>query len=139
MKKIFRISQIVFAATILFLATGCNEEELAKSSVLESKPPALTTTSVTDITATTAISGGNITYDGGSEIVERGLDLWRRTDNDRGIVFRSIPVGKGTGSFNVSLTGLLPLTTYQVRSYATNRAGTAYGNQISFRTLNTGK
>ena len=30
MKKIFRIGQIICAATILFLATGCNKEELAK-------------------------------------------------------------------------------------------------------------
>ena len=33
------------------------------------------------------------------------------------------------------MTGLNPDTTYYVRSYATNAAGTAYGNQVSFTTL----
>ena len=43
----------------------------------------------------------------------------------------------GTGSFTGYFTGLLPLTTYYVRAYATNSAGTSYGNQLSFTTTQT--
>jgi hypothetical protein len=32
------------------------------------------------------------------------------------------------------LTGLLPNTTYYVRAYATNSAGTSYGSEVSFKT-----
>ena len=42
--------------------------------------------------------------------------------------------GTGTGSFVSNLTGLLPGTTYHVRAYATNSAGTAYGNDVPFTT-----
>jgi hypothetical protein len=42
--------------------------------------------------------------------------------------------GTGTGTFTSSLTGLSGSTTYYVRAYATNSAGTAYGPEISFTT-----
>jgi hypothetical protein len=42
--------------------------------------------------------------------------------------------GTGIGTFSSNLTGLISSTTYYVRAYATNAAGTAYGNQISFTT-----
>jgi hypothetical protein len=41
----------------------------------------------------------------------------------------------GTASpFNSTLTGILPNTTYYVRAFATNSAGTAYGSVVSFTT-----
>jgi hypothetical protein len=42
--------------------------------------------------------------------------------------------GTGTGSFTSSITGLLPGTSYHVRAYAMNSAGTAYSNDIIFTT-----
>ena len=42
--------------------------------------------------------------------------------------------GTGTGSFTSSITGLSPGTAYHVRAYATNSAGTGYGNDIEFNT-----
>ncbi len=43
--------------------------------------------------------------------------------------------GSGTDSFTSLITGLQPETTYYLRAYATNSAGTAYGSQISFATI----
>ncbi|MEE4357930.1 MAG: C13 family peptidase, partial [Desulfococcaceae bacterium] len=43
--------------------------------------------------------------------------------------------GTGTGSFTSSITDLTANTTYYMRSYAINSAGTGYGNQVSFTTL----
>jgi hypothetical protein len=43
--------------------------------------------------------------------------------------------GSGTGVFTSYLSGLTPNTTYYVRAYATNAAGTSYGNELSFTTL----
>ena len=39
------------------------------------------------------------------------------------------------GSFISSITGLLPVTTYYFRAYATNSIGTGYGDLDSIRTL----
>ena len=95
--------------------------------------PALTTNAITGITATTAGGGGNITSDGGAVITARGI-CWSTSANPT-VSDSKTNDGTGTGSFTTSLTGLTSNTTYYVRSYATNSAGTAYGNEISFKSL----
>ena len=44
--------------------------------------------------------------------------------------------GSSTGSFKIDLLNLTPNTTYSVKAFATNIAGTGYGVQVSFTTLN---
>jgi len=97
--------------------------------------PALTTTAVSSIAAFTASSGGNVTYDGGAAVTARGV-CWSTSTNPT-ISGSKTTDGSGTGSFVSSITGLSPLTTYYVRAYATNSAGTSYGNEISFITTAT--
>jgi uncharacterized protein (TIGR02145 family) len=100
-------------------------------------PPAgfatLTTTAGSDITNSSATSGGNITNDGGGAITERGV-CWSTTANPT-ITGSKTSDGSGTGAFSSAITGLSPSTLYYVRAYATNEAGTAYGNQVTFTTL----
>ena len=92
----------------------------------------LTTTAITSITQTTAVSGGNITDDKGGSVIARGV-CWGKTPNPTISDFKSED-GIGTGSFTSSITGLTAGTTYYVRAYSTNSAGTGYGNQVSFIT-----
>jgi hypothetical protein len=92
--------------------------------------PVVTTASVTAITQTTATSGGNVTGDGGAEVTSRGV-CWNTSENPT-ISNSKTSDGKGTGSFTSNLTSLTPGTKYYVRAYATNEAGTGYGNQVSF-------
>ena len=106
-----------------------NEVSFTTNPVL---PPALTTTEVTSITLTAAISGGNITSDGGGPVNERGV-CWSTSSNPT-ILGSHTSNGTGTGSFTSNLTGLSAGTAYYVRAYATNSGGTAYGNQIRFAT-----
>jgi uncharacterized protein (TIGR02145 family) len=94
--------------------------------------PTLTTTAVTSITLTTAVSGGNITADGGGAVTVRGV-CWATTAGPVSTDAHTTD-GNGSGSFVSNLTVLLPATTYYVRAYATNSAGTAYGNEVSFTT-----
>ena len=96
-------------------------------------PPALTTSDITDITQTSATSGGNVTDDGGSEVTARGV-CWSTTENPT-IEDDHTEDGSGVGVFTSNLTGLSGQTTYYLRAYATNEVGTEYGNQISFTTL----
>jgi len=92
----------------------------------------LTTNAVTDITASTATCGGNITNDGGDTITERGV-CWNTSSSPTIANSRTID-GSGTGSFISSLTGLSSSSTYYVRAYATNGVTTSYGNEQSFIT-----
>lgn len=44
-------------------------------------------------------------------------------------------VGKGTGSFTITITGLDEKTHYYCRAYAINAAGVSYGEEIEFTTI----
>lgn len=92
----------------------------------------LTTTVASAVTSTSATSGGDITSDGGGSITVRGV-CWDITTNPTTGDNRTLD-GPGTGSYSSSLTGISPNTKYYVRAYATNSAGTAYGNEITFTT-----
>ena len=98
--------------------------------------PTVTTAAVTNITSTFATSGGNVTDDGGATVTTRGV-CWSSSQNPT-ISDSHTTDGSGTGSFTSSLAGLTPNTTYYVRAYATNSAGTAYGNEVSFITAPEG-
>ncbi len=94
--------------------------------------PSLTTTAVTSVTTTTASTGGKISSDGGASVTARGV-CWSTIQNPT-VTDSHTEDGSGTGSFISSLTGLIPGTTYYIRAFATNIAGTAYGNELSFKT-----
>jgi hypothetical protein len=95
--------------------------------------PILTTTIASPVDGVTATSGGNITFDGGSAVTERGV-CWSTTSNPT-IAETKTTDGNGSGIFESALTELIPNTTYYVRAYATNSRGTAYGNEVSFTSL----
>lgn len=96
--------------------------------------PSVSTTTATAINTTTASSGGNVTSIGGSAVTSRGV-CYATTTNPT-LANTVLSGGSGAGIFTSSLVGLNPNTTYYVRAYATNTAGTAYGNQITFTTAN---
>jgi uncharacterized protein (TIGR02145 family) len=102
-------------------------------TTLSDAPPVLTTTAVTDILQTTAISGGNITSQGGSSVTARGV-CWSLATAPTIALTTKTSDGPGTGSFSSSLTGLTAGTKYYVRAYATNSGNTGYGNEVSFTT-----
>lgn len=94
--------------------------------------PTITTIDSTAITQTSASSGGNITNDGGADITTRGV-CWSTTASPTTADSKTTD-GTGTGLFTSSLTSLTGNTTYYVRAYAINSAGTSYGNEVSFKT-----
>ncbi|MFZ5428711.1 MAG: hypothetical protein ACOZDD_00655 [Bacteroidota bacterium] len=95
--------------------------------------PGLTTTAITAITGNSASGGGNVTIGGGAEVTVRGICF--STTNPPTIADSKTTDDKGTGAFTSQLTGLKGNTTYYVRAYATNSAGTGYGPVVTFKTL----
>jgi len=105
-----------------------NFTTLAPPSVL----PTVTTTVASSISSTGASTGGNVTADGGATVTARGVAYG--TLQNPTISGPTTSNGTGTGTFTSTLSGLSPSTLYNVRAYATNSVGTAYGSQINFTT-----
>jgi surface protein len=98
--------------------------------------PAVITDEITEIDASSAISGGEVSSDGGYSTTEIGV-VWNTTENP------SLTDNEGytedeyieaTTKFMSELSALSPNTLYYVRAYATNSQGTEYGNSMSFTT-----
>lgn len=122
MKKLF----IKFASvSILFGMCACQNQEIDTNV-------AITTDPVTEVTDNSAISGGNITHDGGSAIRSYGV-CWD-VEPTPTIADSKTEDGKGVGKFESVLNGLAPGVTYYVRAYAVNGNGTFYGNEVTFST-----
>jgi uncharacterized protein (TIGR02145 family) len=97
--------------------------------------PIVTTTPVSNLTTSTAVSGGSITSDGGSAITASGV-CWSISENPT-IDNNVTSDNSSEGEFVSFLTGLQPVTTFYLRAYATNSLGTAYGKEIHFTTTST--
>lgn len=95
--------------------------------------PIVTTTAVSNITDSSATSGGNVTNDGGATISARGV-CWSTSHNPT-LSDSHTTNGTGTGRFTSSITGLTANTAYYVRAYATNSVGTSYGSEVTIITI----
>jgi len=93
----------------------------------------ISTDAVIEIISTTAKSGGNISADGGATVTARGV-IWATSQNPTIALSTKTNNGTGTGAFTSALNSLAANSTYYVRAYATNSAGTAYGNEATFKT-----
>lgn len=107
-------------------------------SVAQTVAPTVTTTQVTNKTKTTAVSGGSVTSNGGAPVTRAGI-VWRTVEPF------NINIGMYTGKtqhdnwadysgWSDDMTGLSCNKYYYVKAYATNLAGTNYGNSIQFIT-----
>ena len=109
---------------LMTVFSGCNKV----------KVPTLNTTQPSNVSTTSCLAGGIVTDNGGDEVTERGV-CWG-TDTKPTITNDHLASNNsGVGSFSCQITGLSAGTTYYVRAYAVNSAGTGYGEALSFITL----
>lgn len=92
--------------------------------------PVVTTTTVTALTETTATGSGVVSYSV-SPVTGCGA-CWSTSHNPTIANNKTSDVMNEYGYFTSSITGLVPNTAYYLRAYATNSAGTGYGNEVSF-------
>ncbi len=100
--------------------------------VFSATVPTVVTSVLSSIGSSTATSGGTVSSDGGAMVTARGV-CWGTSSNPT-VSNSKTTDGTGTGSFTSTITGLNPSTDYHVRAYATNSAGTGYGNDLTFTT-----
>ena len=129
MNRLFKNSVIV----ILLSGTAIYLPSCKKEATL----PVVTTTTVSNVTQTSALAGGAVTDNGGADVTEFGV-CWSTTPNPT-IGGNKKTIDVSPGSFTVSLSGLTVNTKYYVRAYATNSAGTNYGNEVTFTTSDINK
>src|SRR5512133_2594404 len=121
MKNVYRYIFVFVTGIIITSTTRCRNPDYAT--------PELTTFDVSQDTASSAISGGNVYSNGGSAIKSRGV-CWS-VDPEPTRNNGKTQDGSGPGHFLSNITGLSPLRTYYLGAYATNSEGTAYGTEVS--------
>ena len=122
---------LISAISIIYL-DSCSKSKSSNPAL-----PVVTTAAVTEVTDSTAVSGGDVTDDGGSTITARGV-CWKASPGAT-IADNKTTDASGTGIFTSNLANLLPNTTYYLKAYATSQAGTGYGTEKSFTTLQAGQ
>ena len=118
---------LLIAGLATMIIWGCKKDKPPPSV------PTLTTAAISNLSWNTATSGGTITGDGGAAITASGI-CWSKTNNTPTITDSIVASTTTTGSFTAVITNLVQNTTYYIRAFATNSAGTGYGNMISFGT-----
>jgi hypothetical protein len=98
--------------------------------------PEVTTAAISDVGPVSATGGGTIISNGGSKIKHSGI-VYSGTNDVPTINDNKIESGAKSGSFSVVITGLSEGVTYQVRAFAVNKTGIAYGEVVSFTTTTT--
>ncbi|MBO0356577.1 T9SS type A sorting domain-containing protein [Hymenobacter sp. BT186] len=123
-----------YQATIPVSSTGLAAQSVAVSgtSVAPVYPATLSTAALTNITPTSATTGGTIITTGGSAVIAQGV-VWGSTPNPV-LGAQQTADADSTGTFSSTITGLTPGTTYYVRAYATNGVGTTYGDELTLTT-----
>ncbi len=102
-------------------------------TTLAPDPPTVTSTLLDISGGVSAILYSNVSNDGGANVTARGA-VWSTTTNPHiGLTTKTID-GAGTGQFTSTATGLEPNTKYYIRAFATNSAGTSYGQESNFTT-----
>lgn len=139
----FQISELLNLTTYWWRVIAVNKYGESNPSsasrfttIMAATPPTLSSFSITNITQTSAVGGGEVISQGSAEVTARGV-CWSTSQNPTIANSKTVD-GSGTGIFTSSITGLTVFTTYYVRAYATNGAGTNYGIQESFSSLAMG-
>ncbi|WP_185155612.1 putative Ig domain-containing protein [Rudanella paleaurantiibacter] len=113
-------------------ANGCIGVSAVYTLVL-STTATVSTAAPANISGISATLGGTVSADGGATVTEFGIVYLAgvgtpTTSNTK------VMMGAGMGPYSQLVTGLSPATTYSLRAYAINPAGTSYGNLQTFTT-----
>jgi len=119
--------KLIILTTLCILLVHCKE-----SNPIDKLPVISSQLTMNNVTATTAEYGATITNDNGQTVSSRGI-CWS-TKIDPTVKDSVKTSGQGIGIFTATIVSLKPATTYYIRAFAINAAGTKYGGTLSFTT-----
>lgn len=108
-----------------------------KTFVTKGSLPIVKTLEITLLDNKNSLVSCEVVSDGGTEVTARGICWNTQGDPSMNDKVVSHPDG-GTGQFAIRMENLDQNTTYFVRAYAANSAGSTYGNEMRFTTLPQG-
>lgn len=125
------LPRLAFIGLPLLIAVSCKKSDSAPPPTV----PAVSTTALTNITTSSATTGGTILTNGNAAITQSGI-VWSKTNATPTLTDSVIAGTTSSGSFTTNLTGLDFNRTYYIRAFATNSIGTAYGDVVTLNTTN---
>jgi uncharacterized protein (TIGR02145 family) len=114
------------------MGTGYGQEVVFTTNSVAPVLATVSTATIGSITHNSAVSGGDIMDNGGAQITVGGI-CWSTSPGPL-VTDSHTTLAYPQNIFASTMTGLTENTTYYVRAYATNVAGIAYGNEVSFTT-----
>lgn len=127
MKKISTLANLLLLIVVAGIS-ACTKGTNTATTI----PTLVTVDVVTDNKGTSAYTGGFVTS-GVSNYTAYGV-CYSTTNQEPTIADTKVTENVVSYIFSNTLTGLTPNTVYYLRAYATNSAGTGYGNTIKFTT-----
>lgn len=136
------LSAMILAVCVLVFINACkkdnpsnptNQNTNQNTNNQQGEKPEVSTMNLDNITENSATVGVYVVDEGDTKVTARGV-CWS-TATSPTVSDSKTNDGSGTGTFTSTMSGLMPNTRYHVRAYATNSAGTAYGEERSFTTL----
>ncbi|HEX5151339.1 MAG TPA: sulfatase-like hydrolase/transferase, partial [Parafilimonas sp.] len=107
--------------------------DVINSYVTQGTPLISSTPSLSFITDSSLVLKDTIRINGGSTVTASGA-VWSTGPDPEISSCGHTSIGMMSGPFSTQVTGLNANTTYYIRAYATNFAGTVYSNQVIFKT-----
>jgi photosystem II stability/assembly factor-like uncharacterized protein len=126
------LKAFIFILFSLALTTCKKKDKTEPQPAVADPLPEVSTTALSGVASTSALASGNVYNAGTAALLSVGI-CWDTNPGPTTLKAHTNE-GAGTGTYSSTLTALQPNTTYYVRAYATNYNGTAYGNEISFKT-----
>jgi hypothetical protein len=138
MESIDSTTQYVSGTVLYFMLIKLDKGDIIKRSVNEAwlnklgvvSIPTVTTVFTASNSSTSVTLEGHVIEDGGAIVGSRGIawaEFYNPTTDDN-----TESSGTGLGTFEITLDNLTEGKTYYARTFATNSAGTAYGNCVEF-------
>ncbi|OQP67820.1 FISUMP domain-containing protein [Niastella populi] len=122
--------RFAFIGLPLLVVVSCKKDDPAPPTA-----PAVTTAPLTNVTSSSATTGGTILTNGNAAITQNGIVL-SQTNATPTLTDSVIAGTTASGSFTINLTGLDFNRTYYIRAFATNSVGTGYGDVVTLNTAN---
>lgn len=123
--------RLTFVCLPLLFALSCKKNDSAPPPTV----PVMSTTALTNITTSSATTGGTILTNGNAAVTQSGI-VMSRTNATPTLTDSVIAGSTSSGSFTTNLTGLDFNRTYYIRAFATNSVGTGYGDVLTLNTTN---